>query len=188
MERDFSIEKVSELSQAIDQLKMENSILAGNVEVVEETNKVSCIAPLNESPSSKMNKILCSQKSYGDKSGLGFYNETSTSKNASSDKGKLTFVLSSNVSIVEPRNDGKSKRVWVESRPIWKGRGVRNFNGPRNVPFDWGPPICHACGMDGHIRHFCWANGHRMPMFEDSYQKSYVSTPRSDMENIFFHN
>ena len=86
----------------------------------------------------KLNEILGCQKSTSSKTGLGYVHGVSSSK----DKGKSTFIQGPTMTVMPPIYSNATHPNY-------------NYNYKRYVPKPNFVPICHFCGIKGHIRPHC---------------------------------
>ena len=110
----------------------------------------------------KLDEVLAHQKTFFDKSGLGYIDESSSSVKVTKDmkflKAKEPMVATTNVDKVKPEKNKNviDQRVLNKScnqsvvKPEAKGKSLpKSQRGPRTKHF------CHHCGLQGHIRPNC---------------------------------
>lgn len=125
----------------------------------------------------KLDKILTSGKSSGDKRGIGYVegksDVASTSKTSCKNVEKIVFVPASN-----ENNKAQPSTLYVQkSVPLPKRQGARNTS-----------PICHHCGKVGHVRPDCFklksqsvhtpAVSKSMIAYPFRKSKNFVNAPR----------
>ena len=112
----------------------------------------------------KLNEILGSQKSASSKTGIGYIQGASSSK----DEGKSIFVQGSTM---------------TDMPPIYSNATQSNYNQnyKRYMPKPNFVPICHFCGIKGHIRPHC----NKMKNYQrNQWRKHYVSPQQVSTKTI----
>ena len=109
--------------------------------------------------SMKLTKILGSQKSASSKTGIGYVHGASSSK----DKGKSTFVQGPTMTAMPPIYPNATQ-------PNYSQKYKRYVPKPNFVP------ICHFCGIKGHIRpHY-----NKMRNFQRNQERKNFASPQQD--------
>ncbi|KAL6986439.1 hypothetical protein U1Q18_052640 [Sarracenia purpurea var. burkii] len=111
-----------------------------------------------------LEEILSAQKGATDRTGLGYVHEPSTSTGS----GKINFVKAVNAHTLpvlnvpdgNDKNNGQKlfnsvKKTSPKFTPTFKQNTFRN-NSQNNFQIKKFVPVCHYCGISGHIRPKCW--------------------------------
>ncbi|XXG89606.1 hypothetical protein AAC387_Pa12g1568 [Persea americana] len=122
-----------------------------------ELNSAKASINRMNSGSMKLTEILGSQKSASSKTGIGYVQGASSSK----DKGKSIFVQGPTMTAIPPI---LSNAIHPTSSQKFK----------RHVPKPNFIPICHLCGIKGHIKPYC----NKMRNFQRNQQKKHYVTPQ----------
>ncbi|XP_035541467.1 uncharacterized protein LOC118344558 [Juglans regia] len=156
--------KLNEANCLTDQLQKRNVSLEDKVkmqgsELILLNDKLKNLSTGKQ----KLDKILNSGKSFGDKRGIGYIegksDVASTSKIPCKRVGKIMFVPTSNEN-GKPQLLKKGKKPLHVQKPVPppKRQGARNTS-----------PICHHCGKVGHVRPDCFKlKNHHAPTFSKS--------------------
>ena len=123
---------------------------------------VQANAKVERVPTKKLDDVLSSQKTFFDKTGLGYTGESSSAMNISKE---VKFVKAKNPVVVAPTvekaNIEKKKNVTdqrVSNKP--RNQSMVRFEGrAKSLPRSQKGPrmnhVCHHCGLQGHTRPNC---------------------------------
>ena len=150
-----------------------------------EPKVVQANAKVKRVPSKKLDEVLALQKSFLDKSGLGYTGERSLSVKVSKDmkfmKAKEPMVATINAEKVKPKKKRNvtNQRALIKPRnqlvvkPEAKGKSLpKSQRGLRTKHF------CHHCGLQGHTRPNC----HKLKALKNSSAQR-LRGPRHGKEN-----
>jgi hypothetical protein len=149
VEKDKLLEDLTDSNAVCNTLKSENALLIVKVKTLE---KELCESKthLTKFSSDKLDKMLNEQKSFSDKTGLGFDKYAASSSNNSSSK----------IMFVKPNLNAAKARE--ECPKVEKNVPLNtNIKAEAKVPTkkQYKPtfiPTCHHCGVAGHTRPYCF--------------------------------
>ena len=141
--------KLFDANELLDKVKTENMLLLDKVKNLEL--KLSIVREqTNRTASSKLEHMLSIQKSPLDKTGLGFEDSITISKNHSTN-----FISSSEPPVSEifkPTEVTPPRKIRVDL----KKSKPKTSNPPKDKVHDRPAWVCHFCGKSGHIRPNCF--------------------------------